>query len=68
MSCGVGCRCGSDPTLLWLWRRPAATAPIRTLAWEPPYAVEVALEMAKRQKTKIFLKIKLKYNKIKIQI
>ena len=38
VSCGVGYRRGSDPTLLWLWRRPAATAPIRPLAWEPPYA------------------------------
>ena len=27
-----------DPALLWLWHRPAATAPIRPLAWEPPYA------------------------------
>ena len=26
-----------DPAL-WLWYRPAATAPIRLLAWEPPYA------------------------------
>ena len=25
MSCGVGCRRGSDPELLWLWRRPVAT-------------------------------------------
>ena len=41
-----------DPALLWLWCRPAATAPIRPLAWEPPYAVEAALEMAKRQKDK----------------
>ena len=24
--CGVGCRHGLDPTLLWLWRRPVATA------------------------------------------
>ena len=38
--------------MLWLWRRPAATAPIRPLASEPPYAVGVALEKAKRQKTK----------------
>ena len=44
MSCGVGCRRGSDPSLLWLWRRLAATAPIRPLAWEPPYAVGVALK------------------------
>ena len=32
VSCGVGCRYGSDPALLWLWRRPAATAPIGRLA------------------------------------
>ena len=38
-SCGVDGRCGSDPVLLWLWRRPAATALIPPLAWEPPYAV-----------------------------
>ena len=31
MSCGVGRRHGSDPSLLWLWRRPSATAPIRPL-------------------------------------
>ena len=46
MSCGVGCRRGSDPVLLWLWRRLAATAPIRPLAWEPPYAAGAAQEMA----------------------
>ena len=28
MSCGVGCRRSSDLALLWLWRRPAAVAPI----------------------------------------
>ena len=49
MSCGVGRRRGSDSALLWLWCRLAATAPIRPLAWEPPYAVCVAL---KRQKDK----------------
>ena len=38
--------------LLWLWCRQAAAAPIRPLAWEPPYAMGVAQEMAKRQKTK----------------
>jgi len=61
VSCGVGCRRGSDPALLWLWRRPVATAPIQPLAWEPPYAVEAAQEIAtttttnnnnKRQKDK----------------
>ena len=43
---------GSDPELLWFWRRPAPTAPIRPLAWEPSYATGVAL---KRQKDKYFL-------------
>ena len=32
MSCGVGHRRGLDPALLWLWRRPAAVAPIRSPA------------------------------------
>ena len=47
----MGCRHGLDPVLLWLWRRPAATAPIRPLAWEPPYAAGAALEKAKTKKT-----------------
>ena len=54
VSCGVGCRCGSDPVLLGLWRRLVATAPIRPLAWEPPYAMGAIQEMAKRQKKKKF--------------
>ena len=42
-----------DPALLWLWCRPAATAPIRPLTWEPPYAMGEALKKKdKRQKTK----------------
>ena len=52
MSCGVGCRGGLDPTLLWLWRRPAATTPIRLLAWEPPYAVGAVLKRPKKKKKK----------------
>ena len=32
-SCGIGCRCGSDPMWLWLWFRLAAVAPIHPLAW-----------------------------------
>ena len=50
MSCGVGHRRGSDPALLWLWYRLAATAPIRPLAWESPYASGAGLEKPKRQK------------------
>ena len=42
-------RCGLDLVLLWLWRRPAATSPIKPLAWEPPYIPGAAL---KRQKDK----------------
>ena len=52
MSCGVGHRCDSDPTLLWLWQRPAAVALIRPLAWEPPNAAGATL------KSKIKLSIK----------
>ena len=37
MSCGVDHKHSSDPALLWLWSKPAATAPIGPLAWEPPY-------------------------------
>ena len=51
MSCGVGHRRGSDSTLLWLWYRPAAEAPIRPLAWELPYAAAVALKRKKKKKS-----------------
>ena len=50
MSYGVGRRRTSDLVLLWLWHKPAATAPIRPLAWEPPYAVGYG--PGKRQKKK----------------
>ena len=56
--CGIGHRGDSDPTLLWLWHRPVATALIGPLAWEPPYAAGVAQEMAKIQKKKKSLFIK----------
>ena len=48
MSYDVSCRPGSDPVLLWLWCRPASTAPIGPLAWKPPYATGAAQEKAKR--------------------
>ena len=56
MSCGVGRRRGSDLVLRWLWRRPAAAALIRPLAWEPPYAMGVALEKTKKKKKKKVLR------------
>ena len=48
VSCGVGHRRGSNSVLLWLWYRPAATAPLRLLAWEPPHS-----RKDKRQNKKI---------------
>ena len=50
MGCGVGRRRGSDPSLLWLWCRPAATAPIGPRAWEPLYAAGAALKKTKEKK------------------
>ena len=52
LSCGVGCRRGSDPALLWLWHRPVAAAPIGPLAWEPPYAVGAAQRNSKKRQKK----------------
>ena len=43
------CRRGSDPMLLWLWCRLAATAPIRPLAWESLYVVGAALKRLKNK-------------------
>ena len=39
-----------DLALLWLWCRPATTAPVQPLAWEPPYATGVALKRPKKKK------------------
>ena len=52
MKCCIGHRNGSDLALLWLWHRPAATAPIRTLAWEHQYAMGTASKRPKKKKKK----------------
>ena len=52
VSSGMGCRHGWDPSLLWLWHGLVAAAPIRPLAWEPPYATGTAQEIAKKTKKK----------------
>ena len=59
MSCGIGHRLGSDPALLllWLWRRLAAIAPIRPLAWKLPPAMSVALKTKKKKKKKVYIGI-----------
>ena len=51
MNCGVGRRHGLDLTLLWLWHRPAALAPIGPLDWETPFA----MGSQKRQKKNHYL-------------
>ena len=38
--------------LLWLWPRLVATAPIRPLAWDPPYAARAAQENGKKDQKK----------------
>ena len=38
------------PSLLWMWCRPAATAPIGPFTWELPYAAGVALKRKKINK------------------
>ena len=61
-SCAVGCRCGLDPKLLWLWCRPAAVARIRPLAREPPSAARAALkckEDKKKKERKITLEVRM---------
>ena len=40
---------------LWLWHRLAAAAPIRPLAWEPPYVAGAALKRQKDKKNIVFL-------------
>ena len=50
MNCGIGHRRSSDPMLLWLQCRLAATAPIGPLAWELPYAVGADLKKVKKKK------------------
>ena len=40
-----------DLALLWPWRRPAAAALIRTLAWKPLSAIGAALKRKKKKKS-----------------
>ena len=55
MSCGVGHRCALNPSLLWLWHRLAAIAPIGPLAWGPLYAMGVALKSKNKELTKCLI-------------
>ena len=53
---GAGHRLNSDLAFLWLCCRPAATALIQSVVWEPPYATDIALK--NRGKKGILLWIK----------
>ena len=78
MSSGVGRRHGSDPALLWLQCRLAATASFQPLAWEFLYAAGEDLKRQKKIKNKVnllkkkkspysvltFYHLKFKFNKI----
>ena len=50
VSCGVDCSRGLDPTLLWLWCRPAAAAVIPLGNFHMQYAVGVAPPQKKKPK------------------
>ena len=63
MSCGAGRKLSSDLVLLWLWCRPEATAPIRLLAWEPPYAAGAVLK--KHTKKNLVLSLQLLWSKLR---
>ena len=47
-----GCRCGSDPKLLWPWLWLEARSLIQPLPWELPYAAVTALKSKKKKKRK----------------
>ena len=55
MSCGVGRRRSSDPTLLWLWRRLVTATLTHPLARQLPYATGVVMKrkMKKRKKKEL---------------
>ena len=50
MSYAIGCKCGLDLALLWLWCRLASAGLIQPLTWELPHATGVALKSKKKKK------------------
>ena len=68
VSCGVGRRHGSDPSLLWRWVRPEAAPQLQLNPLELPYAVGVAQKkQKKKKKKKKKKKRKKKYVYVKLQ-
>ena len=58
MSYGLGCRCGWDLLLLWLWYRLAAVAWIQPLARKLPYAAGVPLKRKKEIRIEDFASLR----------
>ena len=50
MTCGIGHKLGSDPTLLWLRCKLAAAVLIGHLNWELPYAAGAAQKRKKKER------------------
>ena len=63
---GIGHRRGLDLALLW--GKPAAAAPIQPLAWEPLYAMGVALKRPNKQTDQIvdFKYLQVNYNSLRL--
>ena len=66
MSCDVDRRFGLNLALLWLWHRPAATAPIWSLAWEPPCAMGAALKRRNKTEKLTFITVHTSLNSFSI--
>ena len=54
-----GHRHGLDLAWLWRWCRLAAAAPMRPLAWEPPYVSGAALKRNEQKKSQAFFDLRL---------
>ena len=52
MTAALHHRCSSDPALLWLWCRLAATSPMGPLAWETSICCRNGPKQTNKQKSK----------------
>ena len=66
MGCGVGCRCGSGPVLLWLWCRLAAAATVQPLAQEVLYAAGLAIRRQINKVDKLLVTLTKKIERMQI--
>ena len=55
--CHLGCRCGWNLVLLWLWGKPTAEALSQPLTWELSYAKGVAVKKKKLRKPQFSKKL-----------